>query len=257
MLEKMSTNGQMLLNGDDELLMKVAAPFRKKVTTFGLGSANDIRAERIRNLGREGIAFELNYHGCSAPVRLRVPGIQNVLNSLGASAIALCLKESSDHVVEGLNRFEATKGRFKLISLPGGATLVDDTYNANPSSLRAAVDALKGLTPDGGKLIVGLGDMLELGDETVPAHLEAGGMVRELGASYFMAIGEHALEMIEGAISRGFPPERAFVAADHREMAQEISDVMESGDLIFLKGSRKMCLEKVAEALMANTEKVV
>ena len=257
MLEKMSSTGHMILNGDDELLMKAAAPFRKRVVTFGLGSANDIRAARIQSLGRAGISFELNYHEHSTSVKLPVPGIQNVFNSLAASAIAICLGESPDCIVRGLSRFEPVKGRFNIITLPGGAILVDDTYNANPSSLRAAVESLKALAMDRGKLIVGLGDMLELGDETVPAHLEAGGMVTELGASYFVAMGEHARRMIEGAVSKGFPQEKALVAATYWEMAERIKEVMEKGDLIFLKGSRKMCLEKVVEALGGNHSKEV
>ena len=88
--------------------------------------------------------------------------------------------------------------------LPDGVTLVDDTYNCNPASLKAALDSVKALVTGEGRLIVGLGEMLELGDETVPAHLEAGKMVAELGAFCFLAMGEHAPQMIEGAVSKGF-----------------------------------------------------
>jgi UDP-N-acetylmuramoyl-tripeptide--D-alanyl-D-alanine ligase len=133
--------------------------------------------------------------------------------------------------------------------LPGGGMLVDDTYNSNPTSLRVAIDSIKELVGDRGKVIVGLGEMMELGDEAVPAHLEAGNMVAELGAYYFMAMGEHAAEMIEGAVSNGLPPERAVVVSTHKEMVKKIRSVMRDRDLVLLKGSRKMGLEKVAESL--------
>ena len=122
----------------------------------------------------------------------------------------------------------------------------------NLSSLRAAIDSLKDLSVEGGRVIAGLGEMMELGNETEPAHLEAGGMVGELGAYYFVAMGEHAQEMRKGAISRGLRPERALVVGTRREMTQKIRDVMKDGDLIFLKGSRKAGLEKVAESLKSK-----
>lgn len=249
MLEKISEDGQVVLNGDDELLMRVASPFHKKIITYGLGSGHDIRAHKIQKLGREGISFELQYFGNSDSIRLHAPGLQNVYNALAASAIALCLKEPPDHIVRGLSRFEGIKGRFMFYSLPGGGMLVDDTYNSNPTSLRAAIDSIKEVVGDRGRVIVGLGEMMELGDEAVPAHLEAGNMVAELGAYYFMAMGEHAKEMIEGAVGKGLPPERAVVVSTHSEMVEKIRGVMKDRDLVLLKGSRKMGLEKVVESL--------
>jgi UDP-N-acetylmuramoyl-tripeptide--D-alanyl-D-alanine ligase len=136
-------------------------------------------------------------------------------------------------------------------------TLVDDTYNSNPSSLKAALNSLRDLGLDGGRMLVGLGEMMELGDETEPAHLEAGGMVAELGPEYFVAMGKHAGEMIRGAVAKGYPPERAAVAKSHREMAQIIRDVMKNGDLLLLKGSRKACLEKVTEILKEGASREV
>ena len=179
------------------------------------------------------------------------------MNALAASAIALVMEEPADHIRKGLDRFEGVRGRFELSRLPSGATLVDDTYNANPSSLRAAIDSLKDLAVNGGRVIVGLGEMMELGDETVSAHLEAGGMVAELGAYYFAAMGAHAREMIRGAVREGFPSERAVLVKDHREMADLLKDVMRAGDLILLKGSRRAGLDRVAETLKGGSSKEV
>jgi len=249
MLEKISEEAQVILNGDDLTLMKEASRFKRKTITFGLDSAHPIYAKKIRSLGERGVAFELQCFGESRDVLLNVPGVQNVLNALAASAIAFCFEEPLDGIVEGLNRFKGIRGRFTVSHLSKGVTLVDDTYNANPSSLRAAVNTVRELTTDAGRVIVGLGEMLELGDETIPAHLEAGRMVAELGASFFIAMGEHARQMIEGALGQGFPSGKAVVVNSHKDMVRKIEDVMRPGDIILLKGSRRMQLEKVAQGL--------
>lgn len=257
LLEKMSEKSQAILNGDDELLLKTASPFPRKITTFGLGPGNHIRADKIQSLGKEGTAFDLRFFDQVHPVRLRVPGLQNVFNALAASAIALCLEESPEHILEGLSGFEGIKGRFMISHLPGDVTLVDDTYNCNPTSLKAALDSVKALVTGRGRLIVGLGEMLELGDETVPAHLEAGNMVAEVGAFCFLAMGEHAPQIIEGAVSKGFAAERATEVRSHGEMAQKIEATMHDGDVILLKGSRKMQLEIVAEILQGKDQEEI
>ncbi len=249
LLEKISKNSQVILNGDDLLLMKEASRFKRNVITFGLGSEHPLYARKIRSLGEKGVAFELQCFGRAREVELNVPGVQNVLNALAASAIAFCLDESLSGIAEGLNRFKGIKGRFTVSHLSRDIILVDDTYNANPSSLKAAIDTVRELAKDASRVIVGLGDMLELGDETVTAHLEAGHMVAELGPSCFMAMGEHAWHMIEGAVSKGFPSAKAMVIHRHEDMVRKIENIMRPGNIILLKGSRKMQLEKVAEGL--------
>ena len=136
-----------------------------------------------------------------------------------------------------------------MVSIADGIILVDDTYNSNPTSLCVALDAVISMVSVGGRLIVGLGEMMELGDTAINAHREAGQKVAEAGASSFFAMGEHAQEMIDSALSAGIPSDRLKVIKTHDEMVKEIADTMREGDLIFLKGSRKMGLEKVVEGL--------
>jgi UDP-N-acetylmuramoyl-tripeptide--D-alanyl-D-alanine ligase len=252
LIEKMSSRATALLNGDDPVLMKAATPLRKKRLSFGLGLKNDVRAENVRSLGREGTSFDIRHEGRAFTVTLKVPGFQNVRNALAASAVALHLGASPEEVVEGLGGFKGMKGRFVITELSEGAILVDDTYNCNPLSLQAAVDSLKTLAR-GRKIIAGLGEMFELGDETIKAHLEAGAMVADLGANFFVALGEHAPVMIQGAVDRGFPKKRAVTARDHEEMERKIRQEMKKGDFVFLKGSRRAGLDQVAERLMAGT----
>lgn len=249
LVEKISSKGKVVLNGDDEFLMKTAAAFQRHMITFGLGRKNDVRAVRVRDLGRIGVSFHLMFQGRSWPIRLNIPGLQNVFNALAAAAVGLCLHEHSGHIVEGLGRFSGVKGRFMMTPLPGDIILVDDTYNSNPSSLKAAIESVKSLADKGRRTIVCLGEMMELGDATVAAHLEAGRRVAGLDPHHFMAMGEHAHEMVKGAIESGMPRDMAEVVETHDEMVKRIIDVMREGDLIFIKGSRKIGLEKVIEGL--------
>ncbi|MBN2032170.1 MAG: UDP-N-acetylmuramoyl-tripeptide--D-alanyl-D-alanine ligase [Deltaproteobacteria bacterium] len=251
LIERMSPFATAVLNGDDSMLMKAAFPFCRKTLSFGMGPKNDVRAEKVFNLGREGISFDICHGGRRFGVKLKLPGLQNVHNALAATAVALHLGLSSDEVVDGLCRVKNMKGRFVITELPDGVILVDDTYNCNPLSLRAAMDSLKSLTL-GRKVIVGLGEMFELGDETVRAHLEAGAMVADLGADFFVALGEHANVMIQGALDKGFYAKKAVVAEDREDMEHKIRREMKEGVFVFLKGSRKAGLDEVAERLKSR-----
>jgi UDP-N-acetylmuramoyl-tripeptide--D-alanyl-D-alanine ligase len=252
LVEKLSQKATAVLNGDDHLLLKTASKFRKEMISFGLQTKNDVRGERVRNMGREGIGYDLHYQGDSRPVKVRVPGLQNVHNSLAAAAACLCLRAPFEHIVEGLDRFEGISGRFMVIPLVEGVTLVDDTYNANPQSLKAALGSIKALINDKSRIIVGLGEMLELGDATVSAHEDAGRWIAELGTYYFVAMGEHARVMTKGAEQAGMPKMQTEVVETHAEMVKKIEEKMRKGDLVFLKGSRRMALEKVVGELMGR-----
>jgi UDP-N-acetylmuramoyl-tripeptide--D-alanyl-D-alanine ligase len=249
MMDKMSSKGLMILNGDDAFLMGRASLFSKRKITFGLGKENDVRATGIKDNGPQGTRFSLEYRGNTWPVHVKAPGFHHLKNALAAAAVALSLDESAENIIKGLATFSAIRGRFEVIALDGGILLVDDTYNANPSSLGAAVESVGSLVRQGGGMIVGLGEMLELGDAAVHAHREAGRKVAAGGASWFFAIGAHARDMVESARTAGMPEDRLKIVETHDEMVREIGNVMSEGDLIFLKGSRKMHLEKVVEGL--------
>jgi UDP-N-acetylmuramoyl-tripeptide--D-alanyl-D-alanine ligase len=249
LLDKMAPRALAVLNGDDRILMQAAAAFGSKPVTFGQGLQNTVRAEKIRNLGREGFSFDIHWKGKSFPARLRVPGFYNVYNALAAASVALSLDVSKDRIQEGLSQFEGVKGRFKVVPLPDGSILIDDTYNSNPSSLRLSLQSLKALAPEGRKVIVGIGEMLELGEETEISHVEAGEMVAETGADWLVALGDHAPEMIRGAADKGFPRKKAIRVKSEKEMGAKIMELMKPGDLVFLKASRRIGLDRVAERL--------
>lgn len=253
LIGKIDMDSKVILNGDDDLLIETARSFSREAMTFGLREGNDIRAENIKDQGIKGLTFDLVFQGKTSPVELRVPGFQNIYNALAAASIAVSMDEDWDSIPEGLKNYRGLKGRFNMNALDNGVCLIDDTYNANPTSLKSALGILKGLVPNGGRIFVGLGEMLELGSETVRAHREAGERVAQAGAYYFAALGDHAEEMVKGAIDGGLPAEDAVIVQSHEEMAETMMDRMRAGDLIFLKGSRMAGLDKVVNVFQTET----
>ena len=244
-----SPETRIILNGDDKVLMKHAARFDRKFVTFGLAEGNHIRAIHMEPFGHQGMYFDLTCEGNTWPIQLNVPGVHNVKNALAAAAVGLCIEEPSEHIVKGLAAFEGVKGRFQSIPLNGDIFLIDDSYNANPSALKAALHSAASMVPKEGRFIVALGDMLELGETAVSAHREAGGRVAESKASWFFAMGAHAEDTRKGAVLAGMPSNHIVIAKTHDELTAGIIEKTEPGDVILLKGSRKMQFEKVCEGL--------
>jgi UDP-N-acetylmuramoyl-tripeptide--D-alanyl-D-alanine ligase len=252
LIQRISPGKDIILNGDDPILLSLAIPAGRRITTFGMKHGNDVRAVHVKDDGLSGMGFELIHEKRGIPIRIPVPGRQNIYNALAASAIAFVLGAQAEQIQAGLAAFKGTMGRFQAVPLPNGAFLVDDTYNSNPLSLMAALESVQSMIPKEGRLIVGLGEMLELGAETEKAHLEAGQAVGDLNVALFIALGEHRQSMIEGALQRGLPEDRTFSAENHAVMLGAISEIIRKNDLVLLKGSRKVGLEKVAEGLMAH-----
>jgi UDP-N-acetylmuramoyl-tripeptide--D-alanyl-D-alanine ligase len=250
MIEKISAGGTVVLNGDDALLMETASRFREDFVTFGLGRENRVRATEIRSHGSGGVSFNLHGGGGLWPVRLRVYGRHNVMNALAAAAAVFSLGGSPAHVVDGLRQFKGVKGRFTLIALHNGATLVDDTYNANPDSLRAALNAVSDLCGAEGRVILAIGEMLELGAETEAAHGEAGRRAAHMGAHRLLAIGPHASLVVASAVEAGMDRDQAEVVRDHGEMVARIMEDLKAGDIVLIKGSRRIALDQVVEGLV-------
>ncbi len=247
LLKMISKKSTVILNGDDELTSGLASTFPGPIITFGLGKMNQIRAGEIKKLGDYTQAFNIYIKGERVNVKINLPGIHNVFNTLGGAAIAFCLSISKELIALGLEDFRPLKGRFQIIDLNGGIQIIDDTYNANPSSLRAALQTIKDLKKQG--LVVGLGEMLELGKEAAKYHFDAGHLIAGMGTRYLVVLGEHGRQIIEGACKGGMDIEQTHLATTHTEMINAIKAQVREGDIVFLKGSRKIALDKVVEVI--------
>jgi UDP-N-acetylmuramoyl-tripeptide--D-alanyl-D-alanine ligase len=224
-------------------LWAALAGARRRIT-FGLGPGADVGAQARWSVRDAAPGWQLELHtpAGAAPVWLRVAGEHNVRNALAATACALAAGAPLAAVVQGLQDFEPVKGRSQVRTLRGGATLIDDTYNANPDSVRAAIDVLAGLPAP--RWLV-LGDMGEVGGEGPRFHAEVGAYARERGVDALWTAGAACAEAA-----------RAFgAAARHHERVEALVDAVVSAPPPFasvvVKGSRFMRMERVVEALQA------
>ena len=249
LLRVMSQESTAILNGDDEVYEQLSSTFQGQILTFGLGKTNKVRAEKITAIGDRAQAFTISINGKRIPVRINYPGLHNVLNALSGAAIAFCLSISNELIAQGLESFRSLKGRFHFIDLNGGIRMIDDTYNSNPLSLRVALQTIKGLVGKNQGLVIGLGEMMELGKESSKYHFEAGQLVADTGAKYLVVMGEHGRNVIEGAYKRGMDRNQTHIATTHAEMSDSIKAHIRKGDILFMKGSRKVALDRVVEAV--------
>ena len=249
LLGGMSEEATAILNGDDEVYKQLSSIFQGNVITFGLGDTNQVRAEKIKKIGVRAQSFTIRIKGEELPVKIHLPGIHNVFNALSGAAIAFSLSTPNELIAQGLERFRPIKGRFNFIDLNGGIQVIDDTYNANPSSLRAALQTIKGLLKKNQGLVIGLGEMMELGKESSKYHFDAGQLVAKMKVRYLVVMGEHGQTIVEGACEGGMDRSRTHIATTHAEMSDTLKAHLKTGDILFVKGSRKVALDRVVEGI--------
>lgn len=237
-----------VINADDDFVQLWREQSNAgRIVTFGFSRQADVRATDVeQSIAAEGFALRFNLWsgGDRRAVQLRLAGRHNVSNALAAAAAAQAAGASLDAIVNGLGAVRAVKGRLQRIAAPKGCWLIDDSYNANPSSLRAALELLRDV--EGSKWMV-LADMGELGGFSQQSHVEAGTLARESGVARLFAAGPLSAHAAE-AFGRGaewFPDVEALI----RRVATEL----QPGTTVLIKGSRMNRLERVVEALTAAT----
>ena len=246
MFEALGTDGTAIINADDAyapLWTKLAG--RRRIVRFGFAAEAEVSALAVE-AGSDGSRFTLRTPAGIAPVQLPLPGAHNVANALAAAAAGHALGLSSEEIAAGLARVEAPKGRVAVKAHASGARLIDDSYNANPTSLDAAVQLLA--RESGTRLLV-LGDMAELGPDAARLHAEAGARAKALGLDGLHTVGplsQHAA----AAFGSG--------AAAHRDLAELVAALrprLAPGTTVLVKGSRSARMERVVAALTDDINK--
>jgi len=236
-------DGTAILNADDSFAGLWRDMTVARIVTFGLGSKADFSARDIHTeVGAEGFLtrFTLVSPAGEKAISLHLAGKHNVINALGAAAAASAAGATLDDIANGLSRMRPVKGRLQLRSARQGAWIIDDSYNANPSSLEAAIDVLEAL---GGRRFLVLGEMGELGDFSREAHLEAGRYARAHGVERLFAVGEATKLSVEsfGEGAAWHDDAATVIEAVGRELASDVR--------VLVKGSRSNRLERVVAAL--------
>ena len=248
LFRRMRRDGTILVNGDDPRVVDLAGDYPGQKITFGIEHPADIMAKEIRLNGAEGTSFTLILEGEATEVHLRLLGRHFVPNALSAMAVACLFGVEVSRAREALENFQFFPMRMEVIPLRGGETLINDAYNANPYSTKVALETLaeaKGM----GRAIAVLGDMLELGSLTKEAHEQIGKRVSELSVDFILAMGEEASVVVESAIRHGLPAEKARIVESHSEAISLLRQMIQNGDWILVKGSRKMAMEEIVKGL--------
>jgi UDP-N-acetylmuramoyl-tripeptide--D-alanyl-D-alanine ligase len=245
MVVGLPASGTAVINGDDTYASLWRASTAARVCSFGLRHEADFCAEELRlEVGAQGFCtrFRLRSPLGAAAVTLALAGRHNVVNALAAAAAAVSAGASLAQVASGLSQMQAVRGRLQFRRTRHGAWLIDDSYNANPSSVRAGLEVLSELP---GRRWLVLGDMAELGEAAEASHRELGELARSLGVERLYSFGTLAALAADGF---GAGAERYRDAA---ELARALDATLSAEVRVLIKGSRVNRLERVVEALLA------
>jgi UDP-N-acetylmuramoyl-tripeptide--D-alanyl-D-alanine ligase len=249
-LEGTKENGAAVLNGDDLRIEKIAQDWEGRKILFGLSSHCEIRAQEIQKLGFEGMHFELIYGENKGTIRFPFFYESFLYNFLAAAAVAYSLSVPEEGIHDSIKNLEPFPRRGILISLQKNIKLFDDSYNSNPKGLESALKGLADL-PSKRRVAV-LGDMLELGEDEVEFHIQAGKQVARWGWDCLITVGFLSRHMAEGALSSGMNKNQIFSFRDSEEVAKEIWNLVHDGDFVLVKGSRKIQTEKIVDKMKSE-----
>ena len=236
-----------VINGDNDMLADFDSK-EYKVFRYGLGKSNDIYAYGIKEKGEDGIDFRVDMEGVSEVFTVILPGIHNVYNALSAIAVARLFGMEAGEIRKGLISFKPSKMRMDIINLSRGVKLINDVYNANPESMKAAIDVLQGLK-SGGRSICILGDMLELGDFSAKEHYKIGTYAASSGVDVLIAAGSFSGDMKRGALASGMNCTNIYAFPTAEEVIASLEGIIKPGDSVLLKGSRRMKMECIVDYL--------
>ena len=258
LVEALPPDGIAVLNADDARVLAMAARTQARVVTFGIQQAADVRAEQVLVQPSGRARFELVVGTDRAPVSLRLLGEHQVANALAAAAVAVQVGMELPQVAEALSAATARSHWRMEVTEAAGVTVLNDAYNANPESMRAALQSLAVLAGSGGegssgrRSIAVLGQMAELGPESVPAHEAVGRLAASLGVDLLVAVGEPARPILDGAGSAGRWTGQPAWVPDNDAATRRLLELVRPGDVVLVKGSRAAELQLIAQALVAG-----
>lgn len=249
LVEAIPAEGRVFLNGDDAWSATLAGRASAAVTLYGLAEQSDVRGVDIAVHDAGNASFTLVCESGTARVELPVPGRHNVYNTLAAAAIGLYLQLSLSDVVTGLEHARITGMRMEVFESASGVTVINDAYNANPTSMRAALATLGEVSSQGRRVAV-LGDMAELGTLSELAHFDLGSVVAKSGADVLVTVGPLAKRIADGALAAGMPAGAVRPCATAAEASEVLDDLLASGDVALVKASRVMGLERIVDGII-------
>jgi UDP-N-acetylmuramoyl-tripeptide--D-alanyl-D-alanine ligase len=239
------------LNFDDPRVRAMAAKFNGKVVSYGLESDATFKGQNVRDLGLDGTSFTVHTEERDVDFVLPLLGQHNVTNALAAIAVGVSHGLTWNDVRDAIAAMKPEKKRGEVVKFPQGFVVIDDSYNSNPKALTEMIRFLGRLQGYSRKIVVA-GEMLELGSASAELHRECGKEAAGAGVSIVIGVQGDAKAILAGARDGGIAAEHLKFASDSTEAGRLLSEVVESGDVVILKGSRGVKLEQVLNALHSS-----
>ena len=246
LIESLPANGTAIVNADDEYVSRFGRGFKGKVVSYGTHEMANVRAENMEAKGIEGIEFDVVIGTERQHATLPLVGQHNVLNALAAVSVGVERGMKLVEAVGALATMAPAEKRGQVLQV-GNITVINDCYNSNPKALKAMVDALAGMPAK--RRVVLAGEMLELGPAGEEMHREAGQHIAENNVDVLLGVRGLAQTMVEAATHRGI---RAEFVASSDEAGEWLAREVRDGDVILLKASRGVKLEKALDVWMAR-----
>jgi len=258
-----------ILNVDNPQIKKIGSQLKARTLTFGFSPEADIRASDVafnyvngedssvlysQSKKIKGLSFKLNFKGSTMPVRLNnILSRHNIHAALAGICVGIEMKINLVEIGAALENFCLPFGRMNLIKGIKNSFIIDDTYNSSPVSARAALDVLGEV--EAGRKIAVMGDMLELGADSERGHREVAKKFAETGGNIFFAVGERMKAAADELKKRNFDPGNLYVFEDPMSAGKKLQEIIREDDLILIKGSQGMRMEKTVEEVMAEPQK--
>lgn len=258
LVKALRNTGVLIVNADDQRVLALREKTKARSLTYGLSEGAMFRATNVQVAYNgnvpAGTTFKLEYDGNVFPVDMKgVLGVQPVYSALAAIATGAYLKLNIIEILEKLSAHVSPSGRMRLIPGLKGTAIIDDTYNASPVAAEAAVEALRSIKTKGRRIAV-LGDMLELGKYTIDEHKKLGTQAASF-VDVIIAVGPRAKYIVEGALDNDMSEKNIIEFDDSREAGKYLEGILEEGDVILVKGSQGVRMERVVEEVMAEPQR--
>jgi UDP-N-acetylmuramoyl-tripeptide--D-alanyl-D-alanine ligase len=248
-LEGASADTVLVANADDERIVRRAARFVGRVVTFGIDHDADVRATQVRSRSIDGIEARVTTPDGAFDLTSPLLGRSNLANVLAATAVAIEFGIPIAQIAERARRLAPASHRGEVLALKNEITVVDDSYNANPTATLRSLEVL-GEATDRSRRVAVLGEMLELGRQAAPLHADVGRAAARFGIDLLIAVGGSAARALaDGAIAAGMAPARVLYFETSEEAADAASALVQQGDLVLVKGSRGIRTDRVVERL--------
>lgn len=257
LLEALPPSGFAVLNADDEYtpMLESIAQLPERglaVHSYGLSADAEVRAENISYDADACASFEaVTDDGAKVPVKLPIPGEHNVLNALAAFTAGVNMGIELGDIARGLEETEGSGMRMEIVHAGNGVTVINDAYNANPDSMRASLTTLATLEAPGRRIAV-LGDMGELGDDEYQLHVDVGTFAAQMGLDMIICIGTLSLGIKSGALAADMDSARVKSFTGIEEAQQFLDKYVEEGDIVLVKASRFMELERIVQGIVGS-----